>query len=127
MFDALAHRWSDAVDPLDAEDEVMALAREHKVPVLEAPPLARALYTHGEVDREIPARLFSAVAQVLGYEHVPAERLLADVSEFMTLGEGDVLMLGCDVNRPRAKAGDRIEIAMPALGSLSNTLVAEAA
>ncbi len=26
MFDALAHRWSDAVDPLDAEDEVMALA-----------------------------------------------------------------------------------------------------
>jgi 5-oxopent-3-ene-1,2,5-tricarboxylate decarboxylase/2-hydroxyhepta-2,4-diene-1,7-dioate isomerase len=57
----------------------------------------------------------------------PAERLLADVSEFMTLGAGDVLMLGCDVGRPRAMAGDRIEIAMPALGSLTNTLVAEAA
>ncbi len=57
----------------------------------------------------------------------PADRLLADVSEFMTLGEGDVLMLGCDVNRPRARAGDRIEISAPALGSLSNTLVAEAA
>jgi 5-oxopent-3-ene-1,2,5-tricarboxylate decarboxylase / 2-hydroxyhepta-2,4-diene-1,7-dioate isomerase len=57
----------------------------------------------------------------------PAERLLADVGEFMTLGEGDVLTLGCAGDRPRAKVGDRIEIAMPALGSLVNTLVAEAA
>ena len=43
------------------------LARESKVPVLQAPPLARALYTHTEVDQEIPARLFSAVAQVLAW------------------------------------------------------------
>ena len=43
------------------------LAREHKVPVLEAPPLARALYAHTEIDQEIPARLFSAVAQVLAW------------------------------------------------------------
>ncbi|MDB5751805.1 MAG: putative 2-keto-4-pentenoate hydratase/2-oxohepta-3-ene,7-dioic acid hydratase [Ramlibacter sp.] len=57
----------------------------------------------------------------------PADRLLADVSEFMTLGPGDMLMLGCDVGRPRARAGDRIDITMPALGTLSNTLVAEAA
>ena len=47
--------------------KIRDIAREHKVPVLQAPPLARALYTHGEVDREIPARLFSAVAQVLAY------------------------------------------------------------
>ena len=47
--------------------KIRDLAREHKVPVLQAPPLARALYTHGEVDREIPARLFTAVAQVLAY------------------------------------------------------------
>ena len=38
-----------------------------KVPVLQAPVLARALYAHGEVDREIPAALFGAVAQVLAY------------------------------------------------------------
>lgn len=57
----------------------------------------------------------------------PADQLLADVSEFMTLGAGDMLMLGCDVGRPRARVGDRIEISMPALGTLSNTLVAEAA
>ncbi len=47
--------------------KIRDLAREHKVPVLQAAPLARALYTHGEVDHEIPARLFSAVAQVLAY------------------------------------------------------------
>jgi 5-oxopent-3-ene-1,2,5-tricarboxylate decarboxylase / 2-hydroxyhepta-2,4-diene-1,7-dioate isomerase len=57
----------------------------------------------------------------------PADKLLADVSEFMTLGEGDMLMLGCDVGRPLARVGDRIEIKMPALGTLANTLVAEAA
>lgn len=57
----------------------------------------------------------------------PADQLLADVGEFMTLGAGDMLMLGCDWGRPRARAGDRIEITMPALGTLANTLVAEAA
>jgi 5-oxopent-3-ene-1,2,5-tricarboxylate decarboxylase/2-hydroxyhepta-2,4-diene-1,7-dioate isomerase len=55
----------------------------------------------------------------------PADRLLADVGEFMTLGPGDVLMLGCDAPRPLARAGDRIEIRMPALGTLANALVAE--
>lgn len=43
------------------------IAREAKVPVLQAPPLARALYQHGELDKEIPGALFSAVAQVLAY------------------------------------------------------------
>jgi 5-oxopent-3-ene-1,2,5-tricarboxylate decarboxylase/2-hydroxyhepta-2,4-diene-1,7-dioate isomerase len=56
----------------------------------------------------------------------PAQ-LLADVSEFMTLGSGDALMLGCDMGRPLARVGDRIEISAPGLGSLTNTLVAEAA
>jgi len=43
------------------------IAREARVPVLEAPPLARALYAHAEIDREVPAALFAAVAQVLAY------------------------------------------------------------
>jgi len=43
------------------------LAQKSAVPVLQAPVLARALYAHAEVDREIPAALFSAVAQVLAY------------------------------------------------------------
>lgn len=56
-----------------------------------------------------------------------ADQLLADVSEFMTLGEGDMLMLGCDVGRPRVRVGDRVQVSMPALGTLTNTFVAEAA
>ena len=42
-------------------------AQGAKVPVLQAPPLARALYKHAEIDQEIPAALFSAVAQVLAW------------------------------------------------------------
>jgi flagellar biosynthetic protein FlhB len=47
--------------------KIRDIAREHRVPVLQAPPLARALYAHSEVDHEIPARLFAAVAQVLAH------------------------------------------------------------
>jgi flagellar biosynthesis protein FlhB len=43
------------------------LARDNRVPVLQAPPLARALYAHAEVDQEVPAALFAAVAQVLAW------------------------------------------------------------
>jgi hypothetical protein len=37
------------------------------VPVLQAPPLARALYAHTEVDAGDPGALFAAVAQVLAW------------------------------------------------------------
>ena len=43
------------------------IAKGSKVPVLQAPMLARALYAHAKIDREIPAALFGAVAQVLAY------------------------------------------------------------
>jgi flagellar biosynthetic protein FlhB len=46
---------------------IRALAEEHDVPVLEAPPLARALYRHAELGDEIPATLYTAVAEVLAY------------------------------------------------------------
>lgn len=52
-------------------DEVAArireMAAEHKVPLLEAPPLARALFRHTELGDEIPATLYAAVAEVLAY------------------------------------------------------------
>ena len=52
-------------------DEVAAkireLGAEHKVTLLEAPALARALYRHTDIDEEIPEKLFSAVAEVLAY------------------------------------------------------------
>lgn len=49
--------------------------------------------------------------------------LLADAGEFMTLQPGDVLMVGTDCladgTRPRAKAGDRVEISAPGFASVS--------
>jgi flagellar biosynthetic protein FlhB len=47
--------------------EIRRIAREHGVPVFEAPPLARALYGSTEIGREIPSGLYVAVAQVLSY------------------------------------------------------------
>lgn len=47
--------------------KIRDLAQESKVPVLQSPVLARALYAHAKLDHEIPAALFSAVAQVLAY------------------------------------------------------------
>ncbi|MEO8248712.1 MAG: fumarylacetoacetate hydrolase family protein [Burkholderiales bacterium] len=59
----------------------------------------------------------------------PAARLVADVSEFMTLREGDVLMLGTDLlaggAHLSARAGQRIDISAAGFPTLSNTLVAE--
>ncbi|MGE0801865.1 MAG: flagellar biosynthesis protein FlhB [Lautropia sp.] len=46
---------------------IQAIAREAGVPVLEAPPLARALYAHVELDHEVPRALYAAIAQVLAY------------------------------------------------------------
>lgn len=51
----------------DVAAKIRELAREHKVPLLEAPPLARALHTHTEIGDEIPEALYTAVAEVLAY------------------------------------------------------------
>ncbi len=54
-------------------------------------------------------------------------RLLADVSEFMTLSPGDVLMLGVPHGAPQARAGQTVSITIGSLGTLTNPLVAEGA
>jgi flagellar biosynthetic protein FlhB len=46
---------------------IRTVASEHGVPLVEAPPLARALHKHCELEQEVPARLFRAVAEVLAY------------------------------------------------------------
>jgi len=46
---------------------IRAVAEEHEVPVIENPPLARALYATVELDEAIPAEHYKAVAQVIGY------------------------------------------------------------
>lgn len=50
-------------------ERIRDLARAHGVPLVERPPLARALYRHVPVGRSIPATLFEAVAEVLAYLH----------------------------------------------------------
>lgn len=47
--------------------KIRELANEHKVPIFEAPPLARALHRSVDIGDEIPAGLYVAVAQVLTY------------------------------------------------------------
>lgn len=47
--------------------EIRRVARSSGVPVFEAPPLARAIYSTTELNREIPSGLYLAVAQVLTY------------------------------------------------------------
>lgn len=47
--------------------KIRELAKEHKVPMLEAPPLARALYKHCELEQAVPGALYTAVAEVMAY------------------------------------------------------------
>ncbi|MWN31925.1 MULTISPECIES: flagellar biosynthesis protein FlhB [unclassified Gilliamella] len=46
---------------------IKEIASEHNIPQLEAPPLARALYRHGEIGETIPTELYAAVAQILAW------------------------------------------------------------
>jgi flagellar biosynthetic protein FlhB len=46
---------------------IRELAVDNQVPVVEAPPLARALYRHTEIGDQVPAALYTAVAEILAY------------------------------------------------------------
>jgi len=46
---------------------IRGVAEDHDVPVIENPPLARALYASVEIDEAVPAEHYKAVAQVIGY------------------------------------------------------------
>ncbi|MEJ0027399.1 MAG: flagellar biosynthesis protein FlhB [Rhizomicrobium sp.] len=47
--------------------KIREVAKEHNVPIVENPPLARALHATVEVDEVVPQEHFKAVAQVIGY------------------------------------------------------------
>lgn len=55
----------------------------------------------------------------------PVPQLIADVTEFMTLSEGDVLLVGPPDEAPLAQAGDTVRLEVLGLGQLSHSLVAE--
>jgi len=47
--------------------KIKDIAREHKIPIIENPPLARALYDQVEVEKEIPNEFYKAIAEVFTY------------------------------------------------------------
>ncbi|MCQ8897377.1 flagellar biosynthesis protein FlhB [Limnobacter humi] len=52
---------------------IREVGKEARIPLVEAPPLARALYAHVELEQEIPASLYTAVAKLLAYVYALAE------------------------------------------------------
>ena len=47
--------------------KIREIATAHSVPIVENPPLARALHATVEIDEEIPTEHYKAVAEVIGY------------------------------------------------------------
>jgi flagellar biosynthetic protein FlhB len=47
--------------------KIRDVAKNHSIPVLQSPMLARALYANAELEQDIPSALYTAVAQVLAY------------------------------------------------------------
>ena len=97
------------------------------------PPPAKVSADMDECIMHAAVRINGALRQTVDLSTLvrDAATLLADVEAFMTLQPGDVLMLGTDClddgARPRAQAGDRIEISAPGFAPLVNPLVEELA
>lgn len=53
------------------------------------------------------------------------ERLIADVSEFMSLAPGDILLVGVPEEAPRARAGDEVAVEIDGIGRIANRIVRE--
>jgi len=63
--------------------KIRELAAENNVPVLELPPLARALHRHVEIGEAVPASLYTAVAEVMAY--------IYQMNQFMAQGAAGML------------------------------------
>ena len=53
------------------------LAKEHSIPIMENPPLARTLYDKVEIDQAIPPNLYAAVAQVIAFVYKLKRKTIA--------------------------------------------------
>ncbi len=56
---------------------IRELAREHGIPILENPPLARTLYDKVELDSPVPPNMYAAVAQVIAFVYKLKNRTIA--------------------------------------------------
>lgn len=57
----------------------------------------------------------------------PIDRLIADISEFLTLQPGDILLIGEPHDAPLARAGDRVRVEIDGLPAVENEVVPEIA
>lgn len=91
-----------------------------------SPPVPWAAVTMASLSIEVQVNTQHVQTVRMSEMVRPVERLLADVGEFMTLQAGDVLMVGTDCladgSRPRAKAGDRVEISAPGFDPVNVTV-----
>ncbi len=75
---------------------------------------------------DIEVRIDGQVAQRASTADLirPVARLIADVTQFMTLEAGDILLVGAPHGAPRARAGQRYDISISRVGTLGNPLAA---
>ncbi|WP_454695288.1 fumarylacetoacetate hydrolase family protein [Achromobacter aegrifaciens] len=90
---------------------------------LDLAPVA-AVGDPGALDIEV--RIDGQVAQRASTADLirPVARLIADVTQFMTLEAGDILLTGVPHGAPQARAGQRYDISISRVGVLGNALVA---
>jgi 5-oxopent-3-ene-1,2,5-tricarboxylate decarboxylase / 2-hydroxyhepta-2,4-diene-1,7-dioate isomerase len=55
----------------------------------------------------------------------PIDRLIADISEFLTLQPGDIVLIGESPDAPLAQAGDRVRVEIDGLAAIENEVVPE--
>lgn len=65
--------------------QIRTIAKEHDITIVEAPPLARALWHNAEIDQPIPYGLFKAVAFVLSYVYQVRDGMKAKEVDFENL------------------------------------------
>lgn len=91
-------------------------------------PKVAAAETVGDPDRLIiRTYLDGALMQTMSTSQLvrPTARLLADVTEFMTLAPGDVLAVGAAAPAPRARIAQTVAIEIDGIGRIENPLIAE--
>jgi 5-oxopent-3-ene-1,2,5-tricarboxylate decarboxylase/2-hydroxyhepta-2,4-diene-1,7-dioate isomerase len=55
----------------------------------------------------------------------PIDRLIADISEFLTLSPGDIVLIGETADAPLARVGDRVRVECDGLPAMENEVVPE--
>jgi 5-oxopent-3-ene-1,2,5-tricarboxylate decarboxylase/2-hydroxyhepta-2,4-diene-1,7-dioate isomerase len=55
----------------------------------------------------------------------PIDRLITDISEFLTLQPGDIVLIGEPPDAPLARAGDRVQVEIDGLAAIENEVVPE--